>query len=343
MRGWDDPRMPTISGLRRRGYTADIINSFCKDIGVTRNENLIQYERLSAIARGALHECSVRVMAALSPLKVIIKDAEEQLLDVPDFPHEPSRGSHDLTFEGTVYIDSSDFRMEDDPDYFGLAPGKMVNLKYASTIRCVNVKTDKKNNPVLLECVIVPKEEVAAQKPKGTISWVPKTGAIKAEVRLYDSLFTVEEPSEAWESELNPKSEIIVSALIDPSLNRLPYCAGLAVQFERLGFFTFDSDTKEDAVVFNRTVLLKDSKPKDTKSAGKSRKAEQEKALADKLAKATLNPVDMFMSQTDLYSQFDDDGIPTHDASGEKLSKSGYKKLKKEWEKQKKNFEANQK
>lgn len=356
MRGWDDPRMPTIKGLRRRGYSANIMNAFCNDIGVTRNSNIVQYERLAAIARNNLHENSPRVMGVLEPLKVVLtgkefvgKDAE---LVIPDFPFDATRGSHVVSIENTIYIDRSDFRAEDDSDYFGLAPNKMVNLKYAFRIKCDSFEVDANGEPVLVRCSIIPDDVTPEEKPKGSIQWVPASTAVPIEARLYSHLFTTEEPSdEKWEEELNPESEIVKSkALVDSSVfNHVG--PEKYIQLERIGFFILDkdsvlnsSDMKQSKLVFNLTVNLKDSKPKSATNASsgatRSRKEEQAKQLAEKMARMTLDPKEMFKSQTDLYSQFDEEGIPTHDAQGEKVSKSAYKKLRKDWEKQKKLFES---
>lgn len=389
MRGWDDPRMPTIKGLRRRGYTPGILNAFCRDIGATRNMNVVQYERLNAVARAQLHETSPRVMVVLQPLRVEITGRDfsdsssgSNLITVPDYPFDPSRGSHTVPMQSAVFIDHSDFRLThhsdssssdssdssasssaSSEDYFGLAVGKVVALKYAFRIRCESVELDALTGlPVLLRCVALPESERPEDKPKGSIQWVPCSGAVPVEARLYHPLFTAEEPSDLdWEQQLNPQSEEVrAQALADPSLLS-HYHAQSALapeqhfQFERLGFFVVDRDSDlvsaagavggKGRIVFNMTVNLKDSKPKSASSASaagpcKSRKEEQAKQLADKMARMSIAPEDMFRAQPELYSQFDSEGVPTHDAAGEKISKSGSKKLKKDWEKQKKLFES---
>jgi len=346
MRGWDDPRMPTIKGLRRRGYTPAILNAFCKDIGATRNANVVQYERLNAFARNGLHETSPRAMAVLQPLKVEIsgRDLSGAAGDItiPNFPFDPTRGSHTVRIENTVFIDKADFRTEDSEDYFGLAPGKVVGLKYAFRVRCESVETNAAGEVVLVRVVALPDSELAEDKPKGSIQWVPASSAVPIEARIYNPLFTVEEPTDAgWEAELNPESEIVnTGALVDPSLLSWNPVPEMHFQFERLGFFVVDKDSTEGKIVLNMTVNLKDSKPKEAGAPNRSRKEEQARAAAEKLAKMSIAPGDMFKGQTDLYSAFDADGVPTHDAANEPLSKSNVKKLRKEWEKQKKLYES---
>lgn len=351
MRGWDDPRMPTIKGLRRRGYSPTIMNAFCREIGVTRNFNTVQYERLAAVARNTLHETSPRVMAVLHPLKVVLTGAADLLnkeIVVNDFPFDASRGSHVVKMEEVIYIDRSDFRMVDEDDYYGLAPGKMVGLKYAFRVVCDDVETNANGEPVSLRCSVLRDEDRADEKPKTSIQWVPSSTAVSLEVRLYSHLFNAEEPSDDnWEAELNQQSEVVVAtALADLSI-KAHIAAEKHVQFERIGFFVLDKDSKlvDNKFVYNLTVNLKDSKPKSAvgpgSSASRSRKEEQEKQLAEKMARLNLDPKDMFKSQTDLYSQFDEDGIPTHNAAGEKISKSASKNLRKDWEKQKRLFESN--
>lgn len=300
MRGWDDPRMPTIKGLRRRGYTPAILNAYCNEIGVTRNMNIVQYERLASIARAQLHDTTPRVMGVVYPLKVVISgrdfsNAAANTFTVPDFPFDVTRGTHTVTAESYVYIDRSDFRLEDSEDYFGLAPGKVVGLKYAFRIRCDSVETNKSTGePILLRCTALPDSDAPEDKPKGTIQWVPASTAVKVEVRLYNHLFTVEEPTdEGWESELNPQSEVVIrDALIDSSIFNWKPVPEKHFQFERIGFFVVDKDSVIDAtnpknskLVLNLTVNLKDSKPKSTTAAGpsRSRKEEQAKQLAEKM------------------------------------------------------------
>lgn len=294
-------------------------------------------------------------MAVLSPLKVVIEGLAEDMKSVHalDYPFDASRGSHEVPMSREIYIDNSDFRMQDSDDYYGLAPNKVVGLKYAFRIRCDHVEVDADGKPTLLHCSIINDADL---KVKGTIQWVPASSAIPAEVRMYNHLFLTEEPSdENWEKELNPVSEVVVSAMIDPSLSTYYKLTGPSphthFQFERIGFFVIDKDTvfePEMKLVFNLTVSLKDSKPtapNDPKAAAgvntnRSRKEEQAKQLAEKMARKSIPPQEYFRAMTDQYSAFDEDGVPTHDAKGEKLSKSAIKNLKKEWEKQKKLYES---
>lgn len=280
----------------------------------------------------------------MHPLKVILSNLPpaQTVCTVPNFPFDPTRGSHTVTIENEIFIDKSDFRMEDSDDYYGLAPGKIVGLKYAFRIVCDKVETNKEGEPVLLRCTVLGESERAEEKIKAAIQWVPCKTAVSAEVRLYNHLFTVEEPTDAeWEAQLNPESLIVCpNAKVDPSIMDWKPVAESHFQLERIGFFVVDRDSTSSKLVLNLTVNLKDSKPKPTGAPTKSRKEEQAKQLAEKMARMNINPLDMFRSQTDLYSQFDAEGIPTHDAAGEKISKSAYKKLKKDWEKQKQLYES---
>jgi len=363
MRGWNDPRMPTIKGLRRRGYTPAALNAFVKEVGVTRNENQVQYERLEAVARTQLHEDSPRAMAVLRPLRVVLSGrpvtdsaSGAYTVEAPDFPFDAARGSHSVTMDSDeIFIDASDFRMEDNEDFFGLALNKCVALKYCSfMIRCDRVETTTDaagaTVPATLHCTCIPSSDPAQAKPKGTVQWVSAgASGLRCEVREYNYLFTVEEPGDAeWEAQLNPTSEIICpNALVDASVLSARYAAAHEshFQFERIGFFVVDKDSDLSAtpprLVFNRTVTLKDSKPRVEGAPNRSRKEEQERQLAEKLARMSVSPKDMFTGAKDLYSSFDLDGVPTHDAAGEPLTKSGIKKLKKEWDKQKRLFESN--
>lgn len=369
MRGWNDPRMPTIKGLRRRGYTPEILNAFCRDIGVTRSFNLVQYERLASTARDMLHELSPRIMVVLDPLKVILTNFStntREHFEIPNFPFDPNRGTHRVSSDSTIFIDKTDFRTEDCSDYYGLAPGKIVGLKYSFHVICDRYECDTSTGEVsVVYCSIVTDNST---KPKGNIQWVPNNSSISAEVRIYNNLFTVEEVSDDdWENQLNPKSEIVkMNALIDESILTWSPKPEDHFQFERIGFFVVDyeSDVVDQKFVFNLTVPLKEvSKPKSTENSSvpKSRKDEQEKQLALKCARKNIPPEQYFKSMTDLYSKFDEIGIPTHTNTGEEvrnlqckqiifekinesiiiqLSKNAIKSLKKEYEKQKKLYDS---
>lgn len=372
MRGWDDPRMPTIKGLRRRGYSAKIMNSFCNEIGVTRNFNTVQYERLAAVARAVLHDTAPRVMGILSPVVLHLTNwtdvtglstNESKTVSVPNFPFDVTRGMHDVPFSHTVYIDRSDVRLVDSDDFYGFAPDKTVALKY--TGYRVHVDRIEESNGIVtaVHVSMLREEDHPEWKAKTTVQWVSVAQAVNVEVRMYSHLFTVEEPSdENWEQELNPHSEVVMSeAKVDPSIWQTLYPVGAAefadehhVQFERIGFFVVDRDTNvhTKSLVLNLTVNLKDSKPASSANAtegggdssnNKSRKEEQARLLAEKKARMNIPAEEFFRRQTDLYSAWDEEGVPTHDAAGEKLSKSAYKKLKKDWEKQKQLFDASNK
>jgi len=257
-----------------------------------------------------------QVMAVLRPLKVVISGSKINSIDVPHFPFDATRGSHTLGMSDVVYIDHSDFRLVDDPDYFGLAPGKMVYLRYASRILCESHEIGPDGQPTLLRCRSIPDDERPDEKPKGMIQFVPECCAVPIEARVYSPLFTVEEPGdEEWEEQLNPESEIVHNnAMVDASVFLWNPVPETSFQFERIGFFTVDKDssapttskpaaltsgqntnssTQAEALaawspsklVFNMTVNLKDSKPKSvtTGGASRSRKEEQEKQLAEKM------------------------------------------------------------
>ena len=254
MRSWSDPRMPTIQGLRRRGYTPAIINAFCREIGVTRNMNVVQYERLAAHARNELHEVSPRVMGVATPLRVIIKggDISDSLLgkdfiNVPHFPFDAKRGSHAVPLpkvntqgEIIIYIDHSDFRMVDDKDFYGLAPNKIVGLRYYQRIICDFAEVDSVTGvPSAIHCRFVNDNDET--KPKVFIQWVGEDDAVAVELRFYNNLFTVEEPTDDWEAQLNPTSEVVKHGLCDSSIFLWNPKAETSFQLERTGFFVVDS------------------------------------------------------------------------------------------------------
>jgi glutaminyl-tRNA synthetase len=291
-------------------------------------------------------------MAVLNPIKVTIRGkSTESVHEVPDFPFEKAgAGSHTVVFGNTFFIDNNDFRLEDSADYFGLAPGKIVGLKYCNAkIKCIDVIKNANGDPIEIICDDVTAAEES--KAKVTIQWVPEKNATPVEIRLYSHLFLTEEVADAeWESLLNPKSEVVVRGLVDGSIvSHYKAASGMHFQFERIGFFICDKDSTADNLVFNLTVALKDSKPHNEATAvgpSKSRKEEQDRVMAEKLARQSIKAEDFFRTQTDLYSQFDAEGVPTHDNEGKELSKSAYKKLKKDWEKQDrlyKDWEKNQK
>jgi glutaminyl-tRNA synthetase len=354
VRGWDDPRMPTIKGLRRRGYTPSALNHFCSDIGVTRNENLIEYARMEEIIRQELDSIARRVMCVLKPIKVTITEGydhkAQEVLQVPDFPQKHGSPTHPLKLTPTFYMDASDFKKEDVSSYFGLAPDKWVGLKYAGCIKCLNFTCDDSGAVVSIEASYSPLPP-DGKRPRGNVHWVPDSAVSLGEVRLYDHLFTVPFVTTNWENELNPHSEVIIkTALVDPSILESNGALPLPeshFQFERVGVFVVDKDTStEGKLIVNRTVPLKVSKSAqqqpDSEKAEK-RKAEQAAALELKKAMEKVDPKDMFKigNEKEKYSAWDKDGVPTHDAKGVEISKSAIKKLKKDWVKQKKLFEKN--
>eukprot|EP01080_Neovahlkampfia_damariscottae_P004272 gene4272-7608_t len=265
VRGWDDPRLLTLAGLRRRGYTPESIKSFCNDIGVTRVNNTIPIERLEQSCRVDLDERADRVFVILNPLKVTITNFDKyEEIDAPNHPKYKERGSRKLPFSKTIFIERNDFREIDSKDYFGLAPNKEVGLRYSHNITCTEVIKDKNGNIIELKATVDLEKK---NKPKGHIHWLSPSKNNKlpltAEVRIYKTLFTTDDPmsEQNWEKTIDQSSEeIIKNAYIDPvflmkeKLNVFSH-----YQFERLGFFTVDSDTTNDHIVFNRTVTLKES------------------------------------------------------------------------------------
>jgi glutaminyl-tRNA synthetase len=270
--GWDDPRMPTLSGLRRRGYTPESILTFCEKIGVAKTASTVDLALLEHCIREDLNIKAPRVMAVLRPLKVVIdnypKDAVEWF-DAENNPESPEMGSRKVPFSSTLYIEQEDF-MENPPNkYFRLAPGREVRLKNAYFIKCESVVKDEKTGEVIeLHCTYDPETRGGnapdGRKVKGTIHWVSAAHAVDAEVRLYDSLFTVPNPGEEkdgvdYKSFINPDSlETLTSCKVEPGLAGSE--PGSHYQFLRMGYFCTDSkDSKPGALVFNRVVGLKDS------------------------------------------------------------------------------------
>jgi glutaminyl-tRNA synthetase len=265
VRGWDDPRLLTLAGLRRRGYTPESIKSFCHDIGVTRVNNTIPLERLEQSCRVDLDDKADRVFVILNPLKITITNYDKfEKIDASNHPKDPTRGTRKLPFSNVLYIEKNDFRMVDSKDYYGLAPNKEVGLRYSYNITCTDVIKDSDDNVIELKAIVDLEKK---NKPKTHIHWLARDENNKdpmvAEVRIYKPLFTVEDPSaEAnWETVVDTTSEeIIKDAFIDPifaDAKKLKIFSHY--QFERLGFFTVDSDTTENSIVFNRTVTLKES------------------------------------------------------------------------------------
>ena len=265
--GWDDPRMPTLAGLRRRGYTPESIRNFCEQVGVAKRQNVIDIAMLEHAVRDDLNRRAPRALAVLRPLKMVIENYPEgqvEHLDAINNPEDPDAGTRTLPFSRELYIERDDF-MEDPPrKFFRLALGREVRLRYGYFITCTDVIKDDAGEVVELRCTYDPEtrggQAPDGRKVRGTIHWVSAEHAVNAEVRLYDHLFTSERPDDDddFMSTLNPDSmEIIPNAKVEPSLaDAVP---GEKYQFERTGYFAVDPDSQPGALVFNRTVTLRDS------------------------------------------------------------------------------------
>jgi len=265
--GWDDPRMPTISGMRRRGYTAVAIRNFMTEIGVAKRDNVMELAKLEYHLRQDLNQRTERRMAVLQPLKVVITnypaEATETLTAVNN-PEDAAAGMREISFGRELYIEQNDF-MEDPPKkFFRLAPGREVRLRYAYFLTCEEVLKDDQGNPVELHCTYDPETKGGnapdGRKVKATLHWVHVQNAVQARVHLYDRLFSVPNPDSAdnFLEAMNPLSlEVLTDCMLERSLADVP--VGTTVQFERLGYFCVDPDTTNDSLVFNRTVPLRDS------------------------------------------------------------------------------------
>ena len=270
--GWDDPRMPTLSGLRRRGYTPESIRDFCEGIGVARVNGIIDFVVLENSIRAELNKTAPRVMAVLNPLKVVLMnypEGKEEKLDAINNPEDPSMGTRKVPFSRELYIEKDDFRENPPKKFFRLAPGKEVRLRYAYFIKCEKVIKDAKTGEVKeLHCTYDPATRGGnapdRRKVKGTIHWVSAGRACNAEVRLYDTLFTKRNPEEkenkdGYISNLNPDSlKVLNSCKFEPALKKAS--SGNRYQFERQGYFCLDPvDSSDKKLVFNRIVPLRDS------------------------------------------------------------------------------------
>ncbi len=274
VKSWDDPRMPTISGLRRRGYTPDSIRVFADRVGVARRENTSDALWLEDSLRDDLNRRALRVMAVLNPLKIVIEnypDGVVEDLEAVNNPEDPSMGHRKIKFSKTLYIEQDDFRENPPKKYFRLSPGMEVRLRYAYIIKCTSVVKDEKTGQVTeLRCTYDPETKSGSaesgRKVKGTIHWVSAQHGVNAEVRLYDRLFRVQNPDgDNWKEHINADSlKILNSCKVEASLvHSKPQDR---FQFERLGYFCVDSDSKEGALVFNRAVTLRDTWAKIEKS-----------------------------------------------------------------------------
>jgi glutaminyl-tRNA synthetase len=267
--GLDDPRMPTLSGLRRRGYTPEAIRTFCERIGVAKRENIVEFGLLEHCLREDLNRRSARAMAVLKPLKVVIDNYPEgqvEQMEAVNNPEDPAAGTRQVPFSRVLYIERDDFMEKPVPKYFRLFPGNEVRLRYAYLVTCTGVTKDADGNVTEVHCTYDPATRGGntpdGRKVKSTIHWVSARHAVDAQVRLYEHLFTKEDPDDAapgqdWRANINPRSLETVSAKVEPSLGGAR--AGDKFQFERQGYFCVDPDTTPDRPVFNRTVTLRDS------------------------------------------------------------------------------------
>ena len=265
--GWDDPRMPTISGMRRRGFPPESIRAFCERIGVNKRDSMVDIALLEHCVRERLNDIAPRVMGVTKPLKVVIENYPEgkvEWFDAPWHPTDESMGSRKLPFSRELWIDSSDF-MEDAPKkFFRLTPGREVRLRYAYFLKCVGVDKDENGNILQVRCTYDP-ESLGGKSPDGrkvkvTIHWLSAAHAVPAELRMVDKLFTLEDPMSTedgdFKSCLNPNSMEILQGFIEPTI--ATQTPGYRCQFERMGYFCIDPDSTPEHPVFNRTVTMRD-------------------------------------------------------------------------------------
>ena len=267
--GWDDPRMPTICALRRKGYTPASVRNFAEMVGVAKRDNVIDLGKLEYCVREDLNKVAERRMAVLNPLKVIITNYPEgktELFTAINNPEDEAAGTRQRPFSRVIYIERDDFMENPPKKFFRLQPGGEVRLRYSYLIKCEEVVKDAEGNITELRCTYDPMSGNGSssdgRRVKGVIHWVSAQDALEAEVRLFNPLFTKENPDDVeegqtWEDNLNPESMVKVKGYLEPSLREIP--VGQAVQFERVGYFCPDTDSTPEHLVFNRTVTLKDS------------------------------------------------------------------------------------
>jgi glutaminyl-tRNA synthetase len=270
--GWDDPRMPTICGLRRRGFTPESLRNFAERIGVAKRENIIDVSLLEFCVREDLNKKAVRILGVLNPVKVVITnypEGREEELDAINNPEDESAGKRKMPFSREIYIEREDFMETPTKGYFRLSPGVEVRLRYAYFIKCENVVKDATGEITEIQCTYDPAtyggNAADGRKVKSTIHWVSAKHAQKCEVRLYDRLFKSENPEDGqdYKDDLNPDSLKIVTGFVEPyALNAKPM---EHYQFERMGYFIVDKDSAAGKPVFNRTVTLKDTWAKNQK------------------------------------------------------------------------------
>jgi glutaminyl-tRNA synthetase len=274
VRGWDDPRMPTLSAVRRRGYTPESIREFCDKIGVAKRENLIDVGLLEFCVREHLNKIAFRRMVVFDPLKVVITnypDGKSEMLTGENNPEDISTGNRDIPFTKEIYVEQDDFMEVPAKKYFRLAPGEMVRLKSAYIIKCEEVIKDEAGKVIELRCTYVPESrsgsDTSGLKVKGTIHWVSVSHAVKAEVRLYDRLFNVENVGDMegdFKEYLNPESlQVLSTVFAEPAIKSA--ILDERFQFLRKGYFTLDPDSTQEKIVFNRTVTLNDMWAKEVK------------------------------------------------------------------------------
>ncbi|HKA18672.1 MAG TPA: glutamine--tRNA ligase/YqeY domain fusion protein [Blastocatellia bacterium] len=270
VKGWDDPRMPTISGMRRRGYTPEALRNFCASLSVSKTNNTVQLSALEYFVREDLNKHASRVMAVLRPLRVVIDNYPDDLveeMEAVNNPEDESMGARKVPFSKVLYIEQDDFREDPPKGYFRLAPGREVRLRYGYLVTCNSVVKDAAGSIVEIHCRYDPATRGGTtpdgRKVKSTIHWVSAAHAVDCEARLYETLFTKENPNETEEAQeftvnLNPHSlEAVSGAKVEPSVRDA--AVGTRYQFERLGYFCLDPDSTSAKLVFNRTIALRDS------------------------------------------------------------------------------------
>ena len=268
--GYDDPRMPTIAGMRRRGYSPESVRSFCRSVGVAKADSTVDFAQLEHFVREDLNKTSLRYMAVLRPLRVVITNYPEgrvEQVEAVNNPEDPSAGTRQVPFSRVLYIEQDDFMEEPPKKFFRLAPGREVRLRYAYFIKCEEVVKDAGGTVVVLRCTYDPAtrggDSPDGRKVKATLHWVSAEHPVDAEVRLHDHLFTKEDPNDVeegadWRSNIRPNSkEVLTGCKVEPALKRLAPLT--RVQFERLGYFCVDPDSTDERPVFNRTVTLRDT------------------------------------------------------------------------------------
>ena len=268
--GWDDPRMPTICALRRKGYTPASVRAFAEMVGVAKRDNVIDLGKMEYCVREDLNKVAERRMAVLNPLKVVITNWEEgkvEMRKAVNNPENEEAGMREVPFSKVIYIERDDFMENPPKKYFRLSPGNEVRLRYSYLIKCDEVIKDEEGNVVELRCSYDPMSGEGSssdgRRVKGVIHWVSAEHAVEAEIRLYNPLFKTEDPYDtsegqtSWQDNLNPESLIVTKGYLEPALKDAPI--GTTYQFERVGYFCPDTDSTADHLVFNRTVTLKDS------------------------------------------------------------------------------------